>query len=56
MQNTKGKIGNIIKGFTIGFVSGMITFHFLCNSKSKKKAKHNAQISSENFCSMFKMK
>lgn len=56
MSNNKGTIGNILKGFTIGFVSGMITLHFLCNSKCKKKVKHNAQIASDNFCSMFKMK
>lgn len=56
MTNNKGAFGYLVKGFMAGAIAGMVAIHLLCNVKSKKKLKHNAEIAGENFCSMFKMK
>ena len=55
-MSSKNTFGNIVKGFAIGVVTGMVVLHLVCKKTSKKKLKHSAELMGENICSMFKMK
>lgn len=47
--------GNLLKGFTVGVVTGMVAWHLLCKG-TKKKIQKSAENVSDSICSMFKLK